>query len=126
MLLSAVNVFAVADLDNKNDENGIVDLIDDPVVSHPDAVFNIVTHELHAACWLWIQGQLVDCRADFLHLPGRNFAKVLLNPFGKFNPLGFHHGSGVVSLLPTERLLHDGVFRSPQRKKYLPEDPRIP
>ena len=69
MLLLAVNVFAVADLDHKYDENGIVDLIDDPVVSHPDVEFNTVTHELHAACWIWIQEQLVDCRAGFLHLP---------------------------------------------------------
>ena len=94
-MLLPVDVSAVADPHDQNDQRGIMYIVDHTVVANPQALSVIRTHELLATDRSWIRLQGFDCR----HNPGNPFPvdppEVFSCRPGKLNAIGGHPQSVV-------------------------------
>ena len=59
-----VDVPAVSDSDDLDDEAAVEDLVDDPVVPDPHPIGVGLTSHRHAPRWAWLLGQEIDRRSN--------------------------------------------------------------
>jgi hypothetical protein len=56
----AINVSSMADLDHENDQGLLLDLVDDAVVAHPEAILIHGSFHFFNSGWAWVGFKLDD------------------------------------------------------------------
>jgi hypothetical protein len=54
----------MAQADDKNQDLGVMDLVQDPVITHTYAIRRVFTRKFLRAGQAWIVGERIDCRCE--------------------------------------------------------------
>jgi len=99
----------MANTDDENQKNLPFNLIENPIVTHPQAVKLVFAFELLDTRWIWIVRQRVDPSRDSATYRNIKCFKVTLGSRGKFNPVGQLHAQFFLDLVPRHRALFLGL-----------------